>query len=201
MAKLKAKRTNISLDMTAMCDMAFLLLTFFILTAKMKTPEPANFDVPASVSVTKLPETEVLRISISNDGRAFFTIAEQSTRRSVISTYCNNYKLQLSELQKQKFELMETWGMPSKDLPVYLNLPEASKKNFPQRGIPVDSINNELKQWVATAVTVNPNLRIALKGDKNTSYKDFQQVVDAMRQMGLSNFSLITNLESKPTEL
>ena len=56
MSKVKGKKQSISLDMTAMCDMAFLLLTFFILTAKMKVPEPAQFDVPSSVSTQKYEE-------------------------------------------------------------------------------------------------------------------------------------------------
>ena len=40
MPKHKPKRSAPSIDMTAMCDVAFLLLTFFMLTAKAKPQEP-----------------------------------------------------------------------------------------------------------------------------------------------------------------
>jgi biopolymer transport protein ExbD len=40
MPRVKVARKSTATDMTAMCDVAFLLLTFFILTAKPKTPDP-----------------------------------------------------------------------------------------------------------------------------------------------------------------
>lgn len=200
MSKIKAKRQSISLDMTAMCDMAFLLLTFFILTAKMKTPEPAQFDIPASVSKKKLPEEGVLRISISKVGGVYLTLADQSLKREMINLYCKTYKLDLSEDAKQKFELLETWGMPSASLPTFLGASDSQRKRLPQVGIPVDSTNNELKKWVAVAKTIDKDLAIAIKGDKETEYTRFQTVIDAMRDLNLKHFSLITNLESAPKQ-
>ena len=84
MAQVKSKKGGVSLDMTAMCDVAFLLLTFFILTAKMKTPEPAKFEIPASVSDKKLPDENILKISISNEGAVFYSVREQSVKKEVI---------------------------------------------------------------------------------------------------------------------
>ncbi len=52
--------------MTAMCDVAFLLLTFFILTATAKVPEPLPVDTPASTVQTKLPDTDLATITIGN---------------------------------------------------------------------------------------------------------------------------------------
>jgi biopolymer transport protein ExbD len=151
MGQVKSKKGGISLDMTAMCDVAFLLLTFFILTAKMKVPEPARFEVPSSISVTKLPDDNVLRISISNEGVVFLTIAEQGTRRELISKIDDMYKLGLTDKQKVKFELTETFGVPMAELPFYLNLSDEKRKEFKQKGIVMDSTNNELKGWVRVA--------------------------------------------------
>lgn len=44
MAKAKSQKKAAAIDMTAMCDVAFLLLTFFILTATAKQPEPLPVD-------------------------------------------------------------------------------------------------------------------------------------------------------------
>ena len=44
-AKLPRKSTNI--DMTAMCDVAFLLLSFFILTTKFKPAEAIAVETPS----------------------------------------------------------------------------------------------------------------------------------------------------------
>jgi len=55
MAKIKMSKKAASIDMTAMCDVAFLLLTFFILTATAKVPEPITVDTPSSTVKDKLP--------------------------------------------------------------------------------------------------------------------------------------------------
>jgi biopolymer transport protein ExbD len=199
MGQVKSNKKGIMLDMTAMCDVAFLLLTFFILTAKMKMPEPAKFEVPSSISDTKLPDENVLRISISNEGAVFLTVAEQGTRRELIQKIDEMYKLGLTAKQKQTFELTETFGVPMKELPFYLGLPEEKRKDFKQKGISTDSTSNELKGWVRVAKTINPALRIALKGDRDAEYTVFSRVIASLQEMKLNKFSLITSMESKPS--
>ena len=201
MSKVKAKRQSISLDMTAMCDMAFLLLTFFILTAKLKVPEPAQFDVPSSVSTQKYDETNLIRISISNDDRIFLTIPDQNLRREMIDAYSNTFKVNLNEDQKMAFELTETFGMQKSDLSLYLGQSTEVRKKFVQTGIPADSTNNELAQWLATATGVRPGITIAIKGDKDANYSKFGEVIDKKKKRRIYLFSLVTTLEAKPENL
>jgi len=201
MSKVKVKRHSISLDMTAMCDMAFLLLTFFILTAKMKVPEPAQFDVPSSVSTQKYDETNLIRISISNDDRIFLTIPDQNLRREMIDAYSKTFNVNLSEAQKMAFELTETFGMQKSDLILYLAQPADTRKKFVQNGIPADSTNNELEQWIATAKGVRPELTIAIKGDKDANYSTFGEVIATLKKRRIYAFSLVTTLEAKPSNL
>lgn len=199
MGQVKSNKKGVALDMTAMCDVAFLLLTFFILTAKMKTPEPAKFDVPSSISDTKLPDENVLRISISDKGAVFLTVAEQGVRRELIQEVDKMYKLGLTDKQKQKFELTETFGVPMNELKFFLGLTEEQKHDYQQKGIVVDSTNNELKGWVRVAKTINPQYRIALKGDRTSDYAVFKRVIASFQEMNLNKFSLITSMEAKPS--
>lgn len=199
MGQVKSNKKGIVLDMTAMCDVAFLLLTFFILTAKMKVPEPARFEVPSSISDTKLPDDNVMRISISNEGVVFLTVAEQGTRRELIQEIDKMYKLGLTDKQKQTFELTETFGVPMAELPFYLGLPEEKRRDFKQKGIVMDSTNNELKGWVRITKTINPNMRIAVKGDRDAEYVVFSKVLTSLQEMHLNKFSLITSMEAKPS--
>lgn len=201
MSKVKAKQQSISLDMTAMCDMAFLLLTFFILTAKMKIPEPAQFDVPSSVSTQKYDETNLIRISISNDNRIFLTVPDQNLRREMIDTYSKTFNTSLSEDQKMAFELTETFGMQRSDLILYLNQSSDARKKFIQNGIPADTTNNELEQWIATAKGVRPELAVAIKGDKDANYNTFGEVIATLKKRRIYAFSLVTTLEAKPSNL
>lgn len=201
MSKVKGKKQSISLDMTAMCDMAFLLLTFFILTAKMKVPEPAQFDVPSSVSTQKYEEKNLIRISVSSDDRIFLTVPDQTLRREMIDAYSNTFKIKLSENQKMNFELTETFGMQKVDLISYLAQPADIRKKFPQAGIPADSANNELEQWIATATAIRPELIIAIKGDKDANYTKIGEVIATLKKRRIHTFSLVTTLEARPANL
>ena len=70
MAKIKISKSNPSLDMTPMVDLAFLLVTFFMLTATSRVTEPVVVDTPSSTSSKLLPEN-VMLISIDEKGRPF----------------------------------------------------------------------------------------------------------------------------------
>jgi biopolymer transport protein ExbD len=199
MAQVKSKKGGVSLDMTAMCDVAFLLLTFFILTAKMKTPEPAKFEIPASVSDKKLPDENILKISISNEGAVFYSVREQSVKKEVIEEIDKMYKLNLSQKQKDRFIVLENFGVPMRELGAFLSMDMEKVQDFKQKGILMDSTNNELKAWVRVTKTIQPEMRIAIKGDKDADYETFSRAIESLQELHLNKFSLITALEAKPS--
>jgi len=57
--------------MTPMVDVAFLLLTFFMLTTQFRPPEEVQIALPQSHSAIKLPESKVMLVTISKDDRVF----------------------------------------------------------------------------------------------------------------------------------
>jgi len=71
MPKIKKARIPVKIDMTPMVDVAFLLLTFFMLTTQFRPPEEVQIVLPSSHSAFKLPESNVMLITISKDGRLF----------------------------------------------------------------------------------------------------------------------------------
>src|SRR5699024_10165710 len=72
MPKVKIARKSTLVDMTPMSDVAFLLVTFFMLTTKFKPQEPVEVITPSAISTTILPESNVAMATISKDGRVFF---------------------------------------------------------------------------------------------------------------------------------
>jgi biopolymer transport protein ExbD len=62
----KKRRIGISIDMTPMVDVAFLLLIFFMLTTQFKPPEKDKITLPESNSEAKSPETDIITLAVTS---------------------------------------------------------------------------------------------------------------------------------------
>jgi biopolymer transport protein ExbD len=71
MARIKKPRISVRIDMTPMVDVILLLLTFFMMTTQFRPPEAVVINLPASHAQFKLPESDVIIVTISRDGRIF----------------------------------------------------------------------------------------------------------------------------------
>jgi biopolymer transport protein ExbD len=80
MPKFKPHRQGVRIDMTPLVDVAFLLLTFFMLTTQFKPQEEVSIVLPASHSDNKLPESDVVTINLAQDGRIFLGVDSQILR-------------------------------------------------------------------------------------------------------------------------
>ncbi len=207
MPKVKVNRKSVSLDMTAMCDMAFLLLTFFMLTTKFKPEEPIVIESPTSISESILPDTDVATITIGKDGRVFFGMEEQDTKKKVLEEMEKKYSVPaFSESDKHEFSLLPTFGTPIGGLKQILNMETADRGKVNQPGIPCDSTNNELKDWLIFARTQHQAihskpLKIAIKGDKDANYEIVKRVIATLQEQNANRFNFITGLEAKPESM
>ena len=79
MARVKPKRHGIVTDMTAMCDVAFLLLTFFILTTQFKKPDVEQIKPPSSISEKLLPDASLMTVNVTPQGKFYFQPVDNGT--------------------------------------------------------------------------------------------------------------------------
>jgi biopolymer transport protein ExbD len=198
MPKIKIPRKNISLDMTAMCDMAFLLLTFFMLATKFKPQEAVVIDIPSSVAEVKLPDVDIMTISVRNDGAVFFGMDGQHARLKLLQSMADKYKLAFTDQEKREFSLTESFGVPLNQLKSFLNVNPAERNKVKQTGIPSDSLDNQLRDWIYYSRFANPKVRIAIKGDRQSNYEVMEKVIATLQDQNINKFNLITSLENKP---
>lgn len=206
MAKVKMSKNAASIDMTAMCDVAFLLLTFFILTATAKVPEPISVDTPSSTNKTKLPSDKLVVVTVgSGKENVFFDLKGREIRKRTLELMGDKYKMEFTEEEKNQFALMEGFGVPIEGLSQLLKLSSADRnKEGTQVGIPFDSINNQLKDWIYTArqanIELNPDgeeLQFALKGDAKLQYPKIKKIMDIYQDQKINTFDLVTGLRGR----
>ena len=198
MAKVKMSKKMTAIDMTAMCDVAFLLLTFFILTATAKQPEPLPVDTPSSTVQTKLPETDLAMITIGK-GKVFYDLKGRDVRKRTLELMGEKYSLTFTDDEKEKFGLMEGFGVPIQNLKQIIAMKSADRIKAGQPGVPKDSLDNQLKDWIYNSRIANielndKELQIAIKGDAKEEYPQIKKIMDILQDQKINSFNLVTGL-------
>ncbi|MCX6199723.1 MAG: biopolymer transporter ExbD [Bacteroidetes bacterium] len=202
MPKVKVPRKSTIVDMTAMCDVAFLLLTFFILTAKFKPQAVVAVDVPSARS-TKAVDNAII-ITVNTEGKAFISLKEKQVRYAMLDKLtemsAGHYPgvVDLTPAQKEFFSLTETWGTPIEDLKRVTTMTGTQLKEYQEKqmpGIPFDSINNQLGDWVSAArYATGGDIQIGIKGDKNSNVEYVKNIIKRLTDRDIHRFILITSL-------
>jgi len=200
MARAKVARKSTSIDMTAMCDVSFLLLTYFILSATAKEPDPLDVKVPSSTYKIKVPEKDIAILTIGK-GKVFFETAGQDIREATLLKMGEQYSINFTAEEVKRFKVVGSFGVPMQNLKKYIAMDGSERKSSGiETGIPADSTNNQLADWVlnarkSVAELHSEGMRISIKGDASEEYPMVKKIIDILQKQKINKFSLITTAE------
>jgi biopolymer transport protein ExbD len=222
MPKIKIPKSSPSIDMTPMVDLAFLLVTFFMLAANFRENEPVTVETPSSISDKIIPEN-VLLVTIDAGGRAFLNLSHPEAKREMLQNMSAKYKIALTEEQVEQFTFIQSFGCSMQELSNYINMSGEERKRFETQAIPYDSTGtagNQLKDWIyfgnmaalntgktkyeeAKMNGLDPDPsdfkpKFTLKVDNKALYVHAQKVIDVFRDLKLNNLNFITSQEQPP---
>jgi biopolymer transport protein ExbD len=202
MPKIKMPTKSPHIDMTPMVDLFSLLLTFFMLTSVFTPQEPAPVDTPFSVSEKPKPDANIMTVVLSADNRVFFNVDNgQDTilhyRPQILKEMGKRYNIEFTPQELRKFEKYpSSFGVSIHDMKKFLATNDAKEKAVFEKGIPVDSVDNQFGYWVFYTRQINPAVQALIKGDGNAEYPLVKKVLDVLQDYNVSRFSLITNLQA-----
>jgi biopolymer transport protein ExbD len=204
MPKIQVKKGSVFVDMTAMCDVSFLLLTFFILTAKAKPMEPVEVMTPSSIVEIPVPDVNVITIMVDKAGRIFMGMDNvDGARQRWLDNLNTQFKINITAPnQVNNFINGGVIPVSAKELPTFLAAEAEAKKKMIEttKGIPADVENsdaNELRWWIYNARAANQKAVVVVKGDKKAPYAIIKQVMKTLEKQGVSRFSLLTSQGSR----
>jgi biopolymer transport protein ExbD len=203
MPKVKLPRKSTIIDMTAMCDVAFLLLSFFILATKQKPPEVLTVSPPNSVSAKAAPDKSIL-ITLTKDGKAFIMLGDETKKADILNNINLTKVLNLSAVEMKKWTKEPFIGLPLNQIKSSLDRKvEIPANQLP--GIPTDSSNNEMVDWMKSVTNVYAGSdqrklqeMLLIKGDNAALYPAFKSIKEAFKKNEIFKFRIVTNGEAVP---
>jgi len=193
--------------MTPMSDVMVLLLTFFMLTSTFVKNVPVKVVTPGSGSEIKVPEKDLLSITINNDGKVFMSMDNVQQMGEALLDMTGRFGVNLNNEQTARFLKDPQWGVSMEVLPQYLAQDDNTRPNLLRgegAGIPTDSIEqggvkgkSEFQYWIDAVKNANEDIKIAIQADEKTPYKVVKQVMSELQDMNENRYYLITSLKKE----
>ncbi len=225
MGKVKVKKKDARIDMTAMSDVTVLLLTFFMLTSTFLQKEPVQVITPTSVSEQKVPLEKLMTILVSPEGRVFLELtgaadssqlSSENMRIKALGIMCEKHNVQLSAEEVTTFSKQAAFGVPMKNMKQWLAMDtEERDKALKLGGIPIelttqDGKRTEFQEWIQAvsqvmedaglADVIRNGEGIAVKADQTTPYRIVEMVMNNLQSINRNKFTLMTALKTDGEE-
>ncbi|MNY48155.1 hypothetical protein D3C86_1834650 [compost metagenome] len=131
----------------------------------------------------------------------FYEIVGNDIKMSTLDKMGEKYGVKFTPEERKRFGVIGSFGVPIQNLKqfIMMNGDERTKSGL-QSGIPADSTNNQLAEWILQSRTSvaelhSTSMRVSIKGDAKEEYPAVKKIVDILQKQKINKFSLITSAE------
>jgi biopolymer transport protein ExbD len=189
--KKRAKKSSTKIDMTPMVDLAFLLLTFFVLTSTFSKPKTMELSFPAK------PDKKELDTKVNN------AITFLMTEKDGIYYYNGEFYPEGNVKKKPATQLTKTDFSASglHKLLLDRNKPtlEAIKK-LEERLVKREIADSTYKRLVNREKGLKESLTVLVKSDDKAIYKNIIDVIDELNICSVGKYAIV-DMGQKESEL
>ena len=226
MGKVKIKKKETRIDMTAMSDVTVLLLTFFMLTSTFLQKEPVQVITPPSVSEEKVPIEKLVTILVTQNGdkpqiymeltgTADSTLTTEDLREQALLRVGDKFGVKFTREEVDAFRKQNAFGLPINKMKEWLALPIDERDKVlqqPGAGIPIkmnfDNQNlTEFQVWIQSIYAalqdkgaeeeMDSGKGIAIKADQTTPYSVVEVIMNNLQTIKMNKFTLMTALKTE----
>lgn len=200
MSRASIQKKSTWIDMTPFVDVAFLILTFFILVTNFKAEEAVEVKTPSSVSSQEFAEKNNTFLILFDNNGAVHVQLSKNLRDSMFKDFNTRNSLGMNADLISEFQKSGAVDVPLSRLAQVYALPEADRKQYGQKGIPMDSLGGELTDWIRqTHSYTGGKANFYIKGDNAAKYPKFKDVLKALKLNDIYKFNLVTSTEPIPS--
>ena len=190
--KLRAKKASTHIDMTPMVDLAFLLLTFFMLTTTFSKPKRMDITMPTKEKLpedqsTKFPESQTMNILLGGDNKIIWYMGREDGEK-IPETFSADFSLD-GNSSIHKVILDHNKYLYDK---VRMVLDSAMKGLIPNKP---DSLRKH-KQKVKIAEK-KKGLMVLIKPDEKSKYKNLVDMLDEMAACNVATYAIVDLSENE----
>ena len=154
--------------MTPMVDIAFLLLIFYMATTQFKPPEKQQVTLPPSTSQYNVPNSDLINITVNKKDEIFLE-------------YITDY-------------------VADRDTIINGNLVMKDSSTTIRDYVDVDprTLSSEFIKVQSKFLAKRVNPMVVVKADKDARYGTIKKIMDALQDINIDRFSLMTEIRREP---
>ncbi len=163
-----------AIDLAPLVDIAFLLLTFFMMTTTFSPQEVLKVETPRSSSSLLEPVKQYIVVTVGD-----------STKENRIRVYMDEYNTRVSALS-------DKYGMAAAQSTEGVEIGRMENPNDPAE---LEKVMKDLREVLLLARTADPKQTIVLKADKAVKFNVIYKIMTVMKDVRFEQVQMVTMME------